>query len=326
MDHWEVGRRWNANADFMNFMDIPETGRLIAEARRVLKPGGSLQFSIAHSCAKATLKRGVGKVDKERVKEMARSPNHIPGIYNYCDRWCERCTFTSRCLSFAMDEENDEENETRDLNNEQFWQRISDSFRVALELLHEMAEEQGIDLSEIPESDDESEDIELQHEKAREHELAQAAQAYWKMVDSWFDAAAPLFDAQTDLFDLEPMPELEVGDPIEEAARLQEAIEVIRWYQHFLYPKLMRALEGEFGDRPEILDGLPTDSDGSAKIALIAMDCSIAAWGEMLRHFPSQEDEILDLLMHLERLRRKTESFFPDARAFVRPGFDTENP
>ena len=35
---------------FMSFMDIPETGRVLAEACRVLKPGGFLQFSITHPC------------------------------------------------------------------------------------------------------------------------------------------------------------------------------------------------------------------------------------------------------------------------------------
>ena len=35
---------------FMSLMDIPETGRVIGEAYRVLKPGGFLQFSIMHPC------------------------------------------------------------------------------------------------------------------------------------------------------------------------------------------------------------------------------------------------------------------------------------
>ena len=35
---------------FMSFMDVPETGRVMAEAFRVLKPGGFLQFSISHPC------------------------------------------------------------------------------------------------------------------------------------------------------------------------------------------------------------------------------------------------------------------------------------
>jgi ubiquinone/menaquinone biosynthesis C-methylase UbiE len=35
---------------FMSLMDVPETDRVLAEARRVLKPGGFLQFSITHPC------------------------------------------------------------------------------------------------------------------------------------------------------------------------------------------------------------------------------------------------------------------------------------
>ncbi|MCL4562012.1 MAG: methyltransferase domain-containing protein [Chloroflexi bacterium] len=35
---------------FMSFMDIPETGKVLAEAYRVIKPCGFLQFSITHPC------------------------------------------------------------------------------------------------------------------------------------------------------------------------------------------------------------------------------------------------------------------------------------
>jgi SAM-dependent methyltransferase len=35
---------------FMSLMDIPETGRVLAEAYRILKPRGFLQFSIEHPC------------------------------------------------------------------------------------------------------------------------------------------------------------------------------------------------------------------------------------------------------------------------------------
>jgi SAM-dependent methyltransferase len=35
---------------FMSFMDVPEIGCVLAEAYRVLRPGGFLQFSITHPC------------------------------------------------------------------------------------------------------------------------------------------------------------------------------------------------------------------------------------------------------------------------------------
>jgi hypothetical protein len=41
---------------------------------------------------------------KDRMLELARKDDYIDSIFNYCDRWCERCAFTSRCRSFAMSE------------------------------------------------------------------------------------------------------------------------------------------------------------------------------------------------------------------------------
>lgn len=35
---------------FMSLMDIPETERVFAEAHRIVRPGGFLQFSITHPC------------------------------------------------------------------------------------------------------------------------------------------------------------------------------------------------------------------------------------------------------------------------------------
>mgnify|MGYP001813052016 FL=1 len=44
------GGAFNFATAFMSLMDIAETGIVIAEAYRVLKPGGFLQFSISHPC------------------------------------------------------------------------------------------------------------------------------------------------------------------------------------------------------------------------------------------------------------------------------------
>jgi hypothetical protein len=38
--------------------------------------------------------------------------------------------------------------------------------------------------------------------------------------------------------------------------------------------------------------------------------------------FPDQADQLLEMLVKLDRLRRAGESKFPAARAFIRPGLD----
>ena len=48
---------------FMSFMDVPETDRVLAEAFRVLRPGGFLQFSICHPCFDTPHRRNLRGAD-----------------------------------------------------------------------------------------------------------------------------------------------------------------------------------------------------------------------------------------------------------------------
>ncbi|MBU1486722.1 hypothetical protein KKH56_01545 [bacterium] len=260
-------------------------------------------------------------MDKEYIKELAKNPVFIPGIYNYCDRWCERCPFTSRCMNFALGEKQFDDPKSRDINNKAFWEKLGEMFQVTLDMVKEMAEEQGIDLDSL-DIEEVAEEERLKDETAESHECPLAAKAYGKMVDDWFDSAKGVFEEKGDELSMKLRLNLPNANPVEEATSLEDRVQVIRWYQHQIWVKLMRAIHGELEERSEVMDDFPKDSDGSAKAALIAIDRSIAAWGEMREHFPGQEDEILDLLIHLDRLRRKTEEVSPEARAFVRPGFD----
>jgi len=99
-------------------------------------------------------------------------------------------------------------------------------------------------------------------------------------------------------------------------------MEVIRWYQHFIYVKLMRAVRGELDEREEEPDEYPKDSEGSAKIALIAIDRSIGAWGTIYGLDSFRKEKILRFIAYLDRLREEVEKSFPEARSFARPGFE----
>lgn len=251
--------------------------------------------------------------------------NHIPGIYNYCDRWCERCPFTSRCLNFEMSEEKFGDLQNVDITNEIFWQKLSETFQETLTMLKEMAAEKGIDLDAIELDDDEATNGSFE-DPSVVHIISHMARSYITMVDEWFDKNVYIF--KDDRAQLKEITDADSSQspPDEDTVTLIDSVEVIRWYQHQIYVKLRRALHSVQNEGMEELDEFPRDSDGSTKVSLIGMDRSISAWGKIIKYFPDQEDNILGIMAHLDRFRRRTETEFPDARAFVRPGFDDAEP
>src|SRR5204863_5544033 len=65
---------------FMSFMDVPETGRVVAEAFRVLKPGGFLQFSITHPCFDTPHRRNLrGPDGRTYAIEVGNYFRHLDG-------------------------------------------------------------------------------------------------------------------------------------------------------------------------------------------------------------------------------------------------------
>ena len=244
---------------------------------------------------------------RDRLKKLAEDKRCIPGIYNYCDRWCERCPQTSRCLNFSILEEEFPDRESQDIRNEAFWGKLSEVLGEAFELLKEAAEKWGVDLDTLDSTADTG-DMKAKDEAAENHLLCRVAKKYSQRVDDWFKEKETLF--------------VEAA-AAREGVNLDEAFEVIRWYQYFVAAKVMRAVRGKSEEEEEEgSDEFPSDSDGSAKIALIAMDRSIGAWAAV-RHYDMHGDEgVLDIIAFLDRLRQAVEKAFPSARSFIRPGFD----
>ena len=263
-------------------------------------------------------------MNKEDIKRLAENKNFISGIYNYCDRWCERCPFSARCMNFAMTRKYSDDPEASDITNEKFWQSISDIFKATRAMLEETAEELGIDLDAI-DFEESSRDEAAKDKIAKNHECCRAAKKYYQMVDEFFESEYIPSLRIVDEEHVQNAAELQKSDDLDGPPILDEMVEIIYWYHHFIYVKLMRAVRGTLGNSEDLLDEFPKDSDGSAKVALIAIDRSMAAWGHMHRFFPSHQDQIMAIIVHLERLRKRVEKIFPEARKFVRPGFDEIN-
>ena len=239
---------------------------------------------------------------RRTLTDLANNPDLISGIYNYCDRWCERCPLTSRCLVYATEQDDDNSFPGNDLRNEAFWQKLNAIFLETREMIVEWAKEAGVDLNGSTD-----EDKSRQHRKRElvdNHPLTKAGKKYANAASDWFRELDQTLD--------------------ENSEQLEDAREVVQWYQYQIAVKTMRALSGrkeELDEDPEIVE-FPKDSDGSAKVALIGIDRSIAAWRLMQLSLPERVTSIVPLILQLERLRNRLQKAFPEARDFVRPGFD----
>src|SRR6185369_9002526 len=202
--------------------------------------------------------QGDKSMRRRSLTELANNPDLISGIYNYCDRWCERCPLTSRCLVYATEQDDNDSPQSRDIRNAEFWQKLNAIFLETREMVVEWAQNAGVDLNAPAEED------RARNRKKRQlvdnHPLTTAGKKYANAASDWFRE-----------YDLAEFPE---------------------------------------------------DSDGSAKVALIGIDRSIAAWRMMQLSLPERAASMVPLILQLERLRNRLEKAFPAARRFIRPGFD----
>ena len=212
----------------------------------------------------------------------------ILGVYNYCDRWFEKCRFTSRCRVFADGAEHkamaDPElkaiaeappvpSDTRETSG---WLEAA---------LSEMNEASIQDLPESPGLPDTYLEIES---RARSHSLR-----VWDLLKS-----SGLDQLRDD------------DDPIA----------IIQWFSTLISSKVHRALSGlaEFDGCRDY----PPDHEGSAKVALMGIDQSITAWHDVVSIGRIPSDTGAGFIRELEWLRHRLETEIPRARAFVRPAFD----
>jgi hypothetical protein len=220
----------------------------------------------------------------------------IVGVFNYCDRWCERCALTSYCLVFAdhaelqasLDPNLKEVSEAPSLPEEEppppppWLQHFIDEANRA---------------SSEPMSPEEWE--RLRPRVPADHEpIVARAKDYALRTYRWLTSA-------------ERQPERSSDD----------LCDVISWFHFFIAAKVQRALtvwpDAAVEDR-----SWPSDADGSAKTALLGIDQSHAAWLELVGRGVLTSAEAHEFIADLVWLGESLEAARPRARAFVRPGFD----
>jgi len=262
----------------------------------------------------------------------------IPGIYNYCDAWCERCLYTDKCMSFATQKqvarefEEEERRQRSQEENKDFWEQVNTIVEQAADIIDEeipLEQDEGLFFSDVTDLDEDDEEAMKDHEKLRDktknHILSQMARKYDKAVKEWFSE-------REEILQLEMHPEkysFTVSYPgIKDEkvlTQLSGSVELISWYQFQIWIKMQRAITGYFEEEedPEFFEEFSLDDYvGSAFVVLRGIDRSIAGWNTISKHLEAERESVKPMLRMLLWMRSEVEKMFPGARSFVWPHVD----
>ncbi len=261
--------------------------------------------------------------------------NFIPGIFNYCNRWCERCQYTDRCRVFATEKifmqefEKHKRIEKSMAENKEFWAQVNKTIEEAADLIDEeiplVKNEFSFDQWDFDMDDEDMQEEmkkdEENREKAENSNLSKVALKYENTVGKWFDDRKDVLI--TDFIQETKKTTVTYAGITDkkELNQISDAVEVILWYHIQIWVKLNRALTSLYEEEedPEMYEDLPKDSDGSARVVLMGIDASIGSWNLLLKHLNSEMDSIKPIIKMLLWLRIEVEKQFPDARNFVWP-------
>jgi hypothetical protein len=229
---------------------------------------------------------------------MEVSEGFIVGVYNYCDRWCERCRLTSRCRLFADRVEDQFERDHGAIGEPRQERQAREIARHAERWEREL----GIDFAEI-----QREAIE-QVEKMTEEEK-----------DEMFDVRLEHLELETRAKDLcfaifEWLKRFSADQ-----YRADRNLEVVSHFGFFVPGKVYRALMGLKDD--DTLDE-QSDARGSAKAALLGLEELLAACNALAAAGCMEPEVYADFTARIVWVIRTLDALLPSARSFVRPGLD----
>jgi hypothetical protein len=193
------------------------------------------------------------------------SEEFIDGVYNYCDRWCERCPLTARCRVYVFEEtfrRTDDENAA-------FWEAFGDlAQREPPPWIEEILAAAGESDEErwLPEESEESPNLpelnawnrsEESHEQDGDGDpFVRLARDYGMAVHRWLEQHTDLGEIQSDA----SQPQAAAPEEV----RREDALEIVAWYALQISVKLSRALWSEHELDEEIGDSEFDGADDDA--------------------------------------------------------------
>lgn len=240
----------------------------------------------------------------------------IDGIFNYCDRWCERCRYTHSCRTWHEGEKS----RRRSLRQGKdpadpsvLAEDLARSLKKATRLLQRLARQNNIDLDELARQVDPAA-LKSQHDRVNRHPLAREAMHYFDSCTRMLEPLRDSFKASVE--DMQSRSDyMDVEHEVPVLHRVHEAVAVLSWDCSLVAAKASRVV---FGQTPlDEREGAQNDRHDVVHTAglvrrLLARDqqalLALYEWDESLR------DPALTLLAQTEKMLRAIDKLVPDSR------------
>ena len=242
-----------------------------------------------------------------------KEENYISGIYNYCDRWCERCDFTARCRTYSMGRELGVK-PSQHFSSAELWKLLQQCFDKNQSLIQELIEEDGTDWSFFQKKETSSLGKFKRHFFGEKKSIAQSSAIIHRLSNDYVNKYRTWRKANQELLE----------EHHEQSELIHDVLDVIGWYGFFISAKIGRAISGLTDEDYLKEDPIQNDMNGSAKIAIIALERSIASWMILMEDFPKQKENALDMLLTLVPLWHGMKKEFLSYEDFIRPGLDDD--
>ena len=244
---------------------------------------------------------------------------YIIGIFNYCDRWCERCSLASQCGNYApYFEGTSKELAKRDAENKRFWNYVDSKVDETTVFVEKMASEHNVDISDI-EKIEARKKFDLFQGEAKTNDVLRVGRKYEDQVDDWFDAACENYPLQAESLTVSEL-KLSKNAPFDNIDEINNMIEVVFRYQLQIYLKLSRAFFSK--GKEELGEQEGDDSVGAARLIVEFINRSLVGWHVFYYSFTKEQESILPIMFTLASLKNRLVKEFPNVMEFKRAGFD----
>ena len=207
---------------------------------------------------------------------------------------------------------------------DQTFQLIQQNFQKSLQHLYKWAADNNVSIEDIHQgSEEDFKRREKNKMNARTNETSKLANEYRMMcMDFKSRSRKALENFKQSILS---RAELELQNDREAVKQVECAFKTVGWYELQLPVKITQAYIG-LAEAQEQAASVQQDFNGNAKVVLIGIENSFPAWETILKYLPELEDQCWKFLVMLDRIRKRILADFPNAKSFVRPGFDEPSP